>query len=75
VVVYAGSQRWPYPAGIMIAFRATAADESVAVDGSEIAEARWFTRDELRHYGETTGRLGRADSIDRIMLTTWLAEG
>ncbi len=28
-------------------FRVTAADESVSVDGSEIQEARWFTRDEL----------------------------
>jgi NAD+ diphosphatase len=72
---YVGSQPWPYPAGIMAGFRATAADESVSVDGSEIQEARWFTGDELRDYGETGGRLGRVDSIDRIMLTAWLAEG
>ncbi len=59
----------------MVGFRATAADESVSVDGQEITEARWFTRDELRDYAATTGRLGRADSIDRVMLTAWLAEG
>lgn len=58
----------------MAGFRAIAADESVSADGNEILEARWFTRDELRDYGETGGRLGRADSIDRLILTAWLAE-
>jgi NAD+ diphosphatase len=73
-VRYVGSQPWPFPAGLMIGFRATAADESVSVDGNEITEARWFTREQLRDYAETTARLGRPDSIDRIMLTGWLAE-
>jgi NAD+ diphosphatase len=75
-VRYVGSQSWPFPAGgLMIGFRATAEDQPVSVDGNEILEARWFTRDELRQYAEATDRLGRIDSIDRIMLTTWLAEG
>jgi NAD+ diphosphatase len=74
-VEFAGSQPWPFPAGLMIGFRATATDESISVDGTEILEARWFTREELRDYAETTGRLGRPDSIDRAMLTAWLAEG
>jgi NAD+ diphosphatase len=66
-VGYLGSQPWPFPAGIMIGFHAVADDEAVSVDGDEIAEARWFTAEELR-----TQRLGRVDSIDRIMLTDWL---
>jgi NAD+ diphosphatase len=74
-VDFVGSQPWPFPAGLMIGFRATATDESISVDGTEILEARWFTREELRDYAETTGRLGRPDSIDRAMLTAWLAEG
>jgi NAD+ diphosphatase len=74
-IAYVGSQPWPFPAGIMVGFRATAAGDSVSVYGSEIAEARWFTRDELRDHAEANGRLGRVDSIDRIMLTGWLAEG
>jgi NAD+ diphosphatase len=74
-VGYVGSQPWPFPAGLMVAFRATAADESVSVDGNEILEARWFTRAELRDYGQSRGGLGRIDSIDRLMLTYWLAEG
>jgi NAD+ diphosphatase len=74
-VRYLGSQPWPFPAGIMIGFRATAADESVRADGEEITEARWFTRDELREYGAASGRLGRPDSIDRAMLAAWLEKG
>jgi NAD+ diphosphatase len=74
-VAYVGSQPWPFPAGLMVGFRATATDESVSADGNEIQEARWFTRDELRDCANTTGRFGRADSIDRVMLTAWLAEG
>lgn len=73
-VAYVGSQPWPFPAGLMAGFRAVTAEESVTVDGSEIAEGRWFTREELQEYAEETGRLGRVDSIDRIMLTEWLAE-
>jgi NAD+ diphosphatase len=72
-VRYVGSQPWPFPAGIMAGFRATA-DESVSVDGNEIVEARWFTREQLRDYAETAAGLGRPDSIDRIMLTGWLGE-
>ncbi len=72
-VGYVGSQPWPFPAGLMLGFRATAADESLSPDGTEIQEARWFTREELRDYGNAAG-LGRADSIDRLMYTTWLAE-
>lgn len=74
-VRYAGSQPWPFPAGIMVGFRAITTDEAVSADGDEIQEARWFTRAELRDYAAATGWLGRADSIDRIMLTAWLAEG
>jgi NAD+ diphosphatase len=59
----------------MIGFRATATDESISVDGTEILEAHWFTRAELRDQAETTGRLGRPDSIDLAMLAAWLAEG
>ena len=74
-IAYVGSQPWPFPAGLMVAFRAIAVEESVSADGTEVVEARWFTREELREYALTTGRLGRADSIDRLMLTVWLEEG
>jgi NAD+ diphosphatase len=73
-VSYFGSQPWPFPAGLMVAFRATAAAEPVSVDGDEIVEARWFTRSELTDYEQTQRRLGRVDSVDRVLLAAWLAE-
>ena len=45
-----------------------------AIGGTEVVDARWFTREELREYALTAGRLGRADSIDRMMLAAWLDE-
>jgi NAD+ diphosphatase len=48
-VRYVGSQPWPMPQSLMLGFRAAAAGgEPVRVDSVEIAEARWFSRDELR---------------------------
>jgi NAD+ diphosphatase len=45
---YVGSQPWPMPRSLMLGFvaRARGAQE-IVVDGDEIAEARWFTREEL----------------------------
>ena len=46
-VRYLGSQPWPFPSSLMLGFEAHAATTAVTVDGDEITEARWFTRDEL----------------------------
>jgi NAD+ diphosphatase len=46
-VSYRGSQPWPFPASLMLGFRAAALSTDVVVDGVELADARWFTRDEL----------------------------
>lgn len=74
-VRYRGSQAWPFPAGIMLAFRAEALFDTPAPDGDEVVEARWFTREELSALAAPTGgRLGRGDSIDRYLLEDWLHE-
>lgn len=44
---YAGSQSWPFPDQFMIAFFAEWVSGDIVVDPSEIAEARWFSRDSL----------------------------
>ncbi len=46
-VEYRGSQPWPFPASLMLAYRGHAATTAVTVDGVELTDARWFTRDEL----------------------------
>jgi len=73
-VSYAASQAWPFPAGLMIGFRATAITEDITVDGEELLEARWFTRLELARYA-ADNPLGRPDSIDRHLLLAWLGDG
>jgi NAD+ diphosphatase len=48
-VGYVGSQPWPMPHSLMLGFRAQATGSlEITVDADEIAEARWFSRDELR---------------------------
>ena len=75
-VRYQASQAWPFPAGLMLGFRATAVPGPVRVDADELAEARWFDRDELaaRAYSAGPDRLFRADSIERYLVESWLAE-
>jgi NAD+ diphosphatase len=47
-VRYVGSQPWPLPRSLMLGFRADApAGQAIVVDAEEIAEAYWFSRDEL----------------------------
>ncbi|OPY80236.1 MAG: NADH pyrophosphatase [Syntrophorhabdus sp. PtaU1.Bin153] len=44
---YFGSQPWPFPDSLMVAFTAKYADGEIQVDGNEIVEARWFEYDKL----------------------------
>src|SRR3954467_2504385 len=46
-VVYRGSQPWPFPASVMLGFRAYAKTTEVSVDGSEVDQALWFTRESM----------------------------
>jgi NAD+ diphosphatase len=73
-VRYAGSQAWPYPAGIMVGFRARATSEVIAVDHDELVEARWFTRAALAAHRAARPRT-HGDSIGTHLLDAWLAEG
>ncbi|MFC1823998.1 NAD(+) diphosphatase [Thermodesulfobacteriota bacterium] len=44
---YFGSQPWPYPDSLMIAFTAEYADGEIKIDRSEIDDAGWFSVDDL----------------------------
>jgi NAD+ diphosphatase len=47
-VRYLGSQPWPMPQSLMLGFRAEAAGSlEIKVDEDEIAEANWYSREEL----------------------------
>jgi NAD+ diphosphatase len=44
---YVGSQPWPFPHQLMVGFTARYAGGEIAIDTSELVDARWFTRDSL----------------------------
>lgn len=72
-VEYLGDQPWPFPTSLMVGFTARAVGVDLALQDSEIAEARWFTRAELLAAVEEgwlamSGRL----SISRRLLEHWL---
>ena len=71
-VRYLGSQPWPFPASLMMAFKALALDTDIRVDGEETLQARWVTRDE--YTAElVSGRMvapGKA-TIARYMIEEW----
>lgn len=72
-VQYIGSQPWPFPASVMIAFTAiTHHPHGARPDGMEIEEVRWFTREELTE-AITSGTviLPPSVSIARRMIEGW----
>jgi NAD+ diphosphatase len=75
-ITYLGSQPWPFPASIMIAFDAvTDSPETARPDGAEITEVKWFTRDQLRAEAKAgTLLLPPSISVARKMIERWLGE-
>ena len=47
-VRYFASQPWPFPSSLMIGCHAEAVSDEVVIDKSEIEDARWFDRAELK---------------------------
>ncbi len=72
-VWYHSSQPWPFPASIMLGFHAEGLSEDITIDASELRDARWFSRDELRRAEELGFSLPRVDSIARRLIEDWLA--
>jgi NAD+ diphosphatase len=72
-VRYVGSQPWPFPQSLMLGFvaRVEGSDELV-VDRTEIEEAHWFTRDQLRA-GTGPTALPPPVSIARHIIDRWVA--
>jgi len=76
-IKYLGSQPWPFPASIMIAFSAVVDDPSTAkADGVEITEVRWFSRDELKAaVADRSLLLPPTISVARKMIAMWFGPG
>lgn len=63
---YFGSQPWPFPHGVMIGFTAHHASGEIVLDPTELAEAGWYTLDDLP---TIPGKL----SIARRLIDDWAA--
>ena len=70
---YLGSQPWPFPASIMIAFDAVINDPAAArPDGEEIVEVRWYSRAQMRTAMEDGSLLlPPIISVARKMIERW----
>jgi NAD+ diphosphatase len=72
-VEYLGDQPWPFPTSLMVGFTARASAGQLVLQDGEIAEARWFTRDELRAaVDDGTLAVSSRLSISRRLLEHWL---
>jgi NAD+ diphosphatase len=84
-VRYLGSQPWPFPRSLMVGFHAVAdPSEAFSFNDGEIAEAAWFTREEVRTAladGDWTSGsnskllLPASISIARQIIESWVAAG
>ena len=82
-VRYLGSQPWPFPRSLMIGFHAIGdPDQEFSFNDGEIAEAAWFTRDEVRAalaLGDWSSAedakllLPGSVSIARVIIESWAA--
>lgn len=69
---YAGSQPWPFPSSLMLGFFATAATTDIRVDGTEISEARWWSRDDVvDQVGSGILAFPGSASIARRLIEAW----
>ncbi|MDN6332639.1 MAG: NAD(+) diphosphatase [Micrococcaceae bacterium] len=69
---YAGSQPWPFPCSLMLGFTARAETATVAPDGEEIIDLRWFTREELaREVTDGTIGVPSGVSISSALIEHW----
>ncbi len=82
-VRYAHSQPWPFPANLMLGFYADAASTDISFNTDELADARWFDRDEVRELMVVRDRaeserlggalhLPRPVSIARRLISEWI---
>jgi NAD+ diphosphatase len=74
-VTYKASQPWPFPASIMLGFRASATTTEIICHDQELAEANWFSRAEVKKMATDHEMLPPTNlSISRWLIDDWLSE-
>lgn len=77
---YQASQPWPFPASLMIGFRATAVTDEIVIDEKEIVDARWFSIEEVQAAGDWSNEtdsgllIPRKDAIARHLINRWVKD-
>jgi NAD+ diphosphatase len=71
-VRYQSSQPWPFPASLMLGFRATAGAQREIRRGVELEDVQWFSRADLNS-GKVL--LPPPQAIARRLIGSWLDEG
>ena len=75
-VRYIASQPWPFASSLMIACIARAQDDALSLDTTEIEDAMWVTRDEVRDAlaGEPDAKFGAPPryAIAHTLLSAWV---
>jgi NAD+ diphosphatase len=76
-VAYVASQPWPFPGSLMLGFSAIAERGDPTPGDEELAEVRWFERDEVERAARGVGPVMLAPpySIGRRLIDAWLTEG
>ena len=76
-VDYFATQPWPFPSSLMIAGVAEALDTELTIDRTELEDARWFDREEVRSMLRRNHPDGLICppklAIANLLLTTWAA--
>ena len=72
---YEGSQPWPFPRSLMVAFSARTLSADFSIDGDELVAADWYSRAELRSaIAADDLTLPPTVSIARRLIDSWLAD-
>lgn len=74
---YLGSQPWPFPASLMVAFEGVTHTPDLArPDGEEIEEIKWFSRADMKKaIADKTLILPLEISVARAMIKAWYGPG
>jgi NAD+ diphosphatase len=69
-ITYHSSQPWPFPSSVMLGFTAVALDDALTPDPEEVADAAWWTAEEL-----LDGAIGMPPpvSIARRLIDDWIS--
>ena len=76
-VRYLASQPWPFPSSLMLGCFAEAVTSDIALDDTELSDARWFTRAQVREMmaravGDPLPHIPGQFSIAAWLIRSWL---